>query len=346
MTNGGGHRNLRLQPRDIAIFRGLFESRLATLEQLAALYFDDRYDAAAKRVQLLKHAGFLTDRRLSVGERSVPYLTKRGYDQLAASGNVDGFPRLSAKQFSRRVQVRPLTVAHELQVMDVRMALTHAINASRAFTIEEFTTWPLLSRFPARHPTTARKLIVQPDGFLRVRELDTGRTHSFFLELDRSTEVQRRLAERALCYRQFYMTGGFAARCGARADQLRQHPFRVLFVLQNAERRNNTAERLMNCSPPVKSQAWLTTLPELLADPLGAIWVAPLDYHYATQGTEYEPRRRPNVRQYARRPQREQLVEKRVAKRTLLPSAHLLVNESAAPTANDDPVSGPPSIAA
>jgi hypothetical protein len=57
------------------------------------------------------------------------------------------------------------------------------------------------------------------------------------------------LAEKALCYRDFYASGGFALRCGATAAEFRDYPFRVLIILQTAERRNNTAERLMNCTP-------------------------------------------------------------------------------------------------
>ena len=42
---------LELQDRDIEIFLGLFESRLMTLEHLTRLYFNNRSEAAKKRVQ-------------------------------------------------------------------------------------------------------------------------------------------------------------------------------------------------------------------------------------------------------------------------------------------------------
>lgn len=132
---------------------------------------------------------------------------------------------------------------------------------------------------------------------------------------------QRVLAEKALCYRDFYSRGGFAQRCGGDAEDFRHHPFRVLFVLQNAERRNNLAERLMNCSPPVKFQAWLTTQDEVLREPLGKVWICPLDYSHATVGTIYAPEHWRGTDGYVRRPERERLVEERIIKRTLFEDA-------------------------
>jgi hypothetical protein len=162
------------------------------------------------------------------------------------------------------------------------------------------------------------KVTVRPDGFLHVVECDAdGGEYSFFLELDRSNEVQRVLAEKALCYREYYSSGGFARRCGGEAEGFRDHPFRVLIVLQNAERRNNLAERLMNCTPPVKVQAWLSTRAEVLRDPLGQVWVCPLDYARATEQTAYAPEHWPGVGTYVRRREREKLVEERIVKRTV-----------------------------
>jgi hypothetical protein len=288
-----------------------------TLRHSTELFFAGRYDAATKRLQLLKSAGYVSDRWKRVGDRSVLYLTKKAFDHLIAQGALHDYPAMTSEQFLKRVDVKDATIAHELQVMDVRVALTKAIEASARYTVGEFTTWPLLSQFPAHHPVTAARLIVQPDGFLRVTDRDGSQAFNFFLELDRSTESQHVLAERVMCYREFCATGGFAQRCGATREQARQHPFRVLVVLQNAERRNNTAERLMNCSPPVKFQAWLSTFDEVMRDPLGPGWVSPLDYQRATAGTEYEPARRRQLTTYVRRSPREQLVEERILKRTL-----------------------------
>jgi Replication-relaxation len=318
----------RLQPRDYALLRGLFECRMMTLAHATALYFEGRYEAASKRVQTLKSAGYIGDRRRRVGEPSLLYLTKPAFDRLTVAGKLADFPKLTQEQFAKRSGIKDVTLQHELSVMDVRVAITVAVNASCSHRVDEFTTWPLLHEFTAMNPTQRQKVPVRPDGFLRLIGDDDGEYH-FFLELDRSNEVPRLLAEKALCYRDFYAKGGFALRCGGSVEQFREYPFRVLVILQNQERRNNLAERLMNCSPPVKFQTWLTTLSEVLADPLGKVWVCPLDYAHATANTAYAPEHWRGVGTYVRRPERERLVEERVQKRTLFEDAISTTGDSA-----------------
>jgi hypothetical protein len=314
--------SLRLQPRDYAILGDLYDCRIMTLAHVTSRYFGGKYDAASKRIQLLKIAGYIGDRRSQVGERSLLYLTKQAFQYLNTEGKLSHLPKLTVEQFSRRSRVRDSTIKHELSVMDVRVALTAAITSCMIHQIETFTTWPLLSEFAAFHPRQRQRIIVRPDGFLRVTETSgPGREYNFFLEVDRSNEVQQVLVEKALCYRDFYAQGGFAQRCGGTVDDFRDYPFRVLIVLQNAERRNNLAERLMNCTPPVKFQTWLTTMDEVLRDPLGKIWVCPLDYAHATAGTIYSPEQCRNVGKYVRRSEREKLVEQRIVKRTLFEDA-------------------------
>jgi len=53
---------LKLQPRDLVLLRGLFESRVMTTDHAAALYFDGKGEAAKKRLQKLKSAGFIAER--------------------------------------------------------------------------------------------------------------------------------------------------------------------------------------------------------------------------------------------------------------------------------------------
>jgi hypothetical protein len=56
-------------------------------------------------------------------------------------------------------------------------------------------------------------------------------------------------------------------------------------TFKTAERRNNTAERLLLNHPPIRNQVWLTTLKEVTTDPLGSIWVKPGDYLKVTAGS-------------------------------------------------------------
>ncbi len=307
----------RLEPRDYALLRALFECRMMTLAHATALHFAGVYDVASKRIQKLKAGGYINDRRSRVGHASLLYLTKKAFDHLTVAGKLTDYPKLTQEQFAKRSQVKQLTIDHELSVMDVKVAITTAINVGGQHRIDEFTTWPLLHEFIAMHPERREKVPVRPDGFLRLIANGDDSDYHFFLEVDRSSEVQRLLAEKALCYRDFYARGGFALRCGGVVEQFRDYPFRILMVLQGQERRNNLAERLINCSPPVKYQACLTTLEEVLRDPLGKVWICPQDYAHATAGTAYAPEHWRGVGTYVRRPEREKLVEEKIIKRTL-----------------------------
>ena len=51
--------SIHFQDRDLALLRGLFECRVMTTNHAAALYFDHKDDAAKKRLQKIKAAGFI-----------------------------------------------------------------------------------------------------------------------------------------------------------------------------------------------------------------------------------------------------------------------------------------------
>jgi hypothetical protein len=217
----------------------------------------------------------------------------------------------------KRARVSELTLRHELAVMDVRAAFTKAISADPWHKLLEFATWPLLYRFRAAPGIGRREILVRPDGFFRVQEKLPDGTRAeevFFLELDRSTEPQATLAAKAACYGSYYRGGGLAARNGRPRSEYKLFPFRVLIVCRNAERRNNAAQRMLLNNPPTLTQAWLTTSDELIADPLGAIWMQPADYRAAVAGTAFEVRTEKGPETYFRRVEREVLVERSMRK--------------------------------
>jgi len=163
------------------------------------------------------------------------------------------------------------TLRHELEVMDVKAAFHSALAETDAFTIAHFSTWPQLHEFYATRPGHGTDILVKPDGFIRIHEKEPdGALYEriFFLEVDRSTEKQDILVDRAACYVDYYQSGGFAVRNGATAVDVKSFPFRVLIVLKSAERRNNTAERLLQNNPPILTLTWLATLEEVTSDPL------------------------------------------------------------------------------
>ncbi len=308
-----------LQHRDLALLRDLFESRLMTSAHVAAIHFGGRREAAKKRLQKLKTANLVSVRPRRASEPAVYSLTARAIALLRTHRILEEYPQLAQLTLNKRAHVSSLTIQHESAVIDVKAAFYSALRDIDSLTIAEFCTWPLLHEFETCPLPSGDPVVVKPDGFIRFHEKGTDGVskHSFFLELDRSTEVQETLALKAACYHHYYHSGGFAVRNGGLRNAYREYPFRVLMVFKTAERRNNTAERLLQNNPPILTQTCLSTFTEVTHDPLGPIWVTPSAYRDAVRGTsfEIETRRR---RTYRRQPEREELVEERVAKERIL----------------------------
>src|SRR5438874_7656748 len=116
-----------IQTRDLALLRGLFESRLMTLSHAAILYFDGREEAAKKRLQKLKAAGIVAERRRKAYEPSLLFLTSKAFGILRDQGVLSEYPTLTYAALQRRVQVSDLTLRHELEVMGVKVSFHSAV---------------------------------------------------------------------------------------------------------------------------------------------------------------------------------------------------------------------------
>jgi hypothetical protein len=312
----GERLKVELSDRDWDLLRDLFESRVMTLRHVARLYFPGLKDMPKKRVQKLKAAGLVAEReRTHVSQPSVLQLTKKAYEVLRKKRKLEEYPQIG---FENRGKLSELKLKHELEVMDVKAALKPAIDGTERFEVVQFSTWPFLYEFKACDP---RGMLVptQPDAFIRVHEtlLEGGvEEHYFFLEVDRSEEGQLVLAERAHCYGDFYRNGGFAARFGGTIETKKDYGFRVLITCKTEERRNNLAERLLLNTPPVHSQVWITTTAQLTENPLGPIWIRPVDYRDVTKDTPFDPYKE-RERIYRRQTEREDLVDRLIPKYAL-----------------------------
>ena len=250
------------------------------------------------------------------------HLTSTGHAELHGRGLLRDYPRFPT--FEKRSRVSEFTLRHELAVMDMKAAFVKSARDSASCQVHEFSTWPLLSQFKARPPTisaaSVQETLVKPDGFIHVTQLKPKadlKRHWFYLEIDRSTEPQETLAARAACYRDHFRRGGLAARYSQPRERYREFPFRVLMVFPNAERRNNSAAKMLLLQPPILTLTWMTTMNEAMADPLGPIWIQPVDYRRVVTGTEYEPRPLRHGDIYRRQPQRELMVEEKIEKHSL-----------------------------
>ncbi len=312
---------LQHQDRDFALLRGLFESRVMTAGHIATLYFDGKREYTKKRLQKLKAAGLIGERKRRVNEPSILFLTRKSFDLLNSRGDLSGYPPLGANSFEARANVSELTLRHELEIMDVKAALHATLAKVENFSILEFITWPVLCQFETSHPEHGANILVKPDGFIRIHENEVGTkgfAYDCFLEVDRSSEVQDTLVAKANCYREYFKSGGFAARNSASRTEFKAFPFRVLLVLKSAERRNNTAQRLFEQNPPILTQVWLTTLADVTADPLGPIWILPRDYRNLVIGTPFYDEHSNHRFEYRRQPERDTFIESKIRKRRLL----------------------------
>lgn len=313
--------SLQLTDRDYTFLRGLFESRVMTLKQIGALYYESKHDYAIKRVRKIKLAGLIGEGKRLVNQPSVLHLTRQGFLLLERHGKLDNLPRISSRKFETRARVSERTLKHELEVMDVKVAFHSALAKSGRFSIAEFSTWPLLYEFETSRAGHGRDGLMQPDGFIRFHENETGNmvhAHDFFLEIDRSNEGLNVLAEKSACYFDYYRSGDYAVRNGASRNDAKDFAFRALVVLKSAARRNNVAERLLQNIPPIRSHTWLTTFLEITTNPLGKIWMQPGDYGNLIKTTSFDSGQTARRFEYRRQTERDRFVENNIKKVFLL----------------------------
>ena len=289
-----------------------------TAAHIADIYFDGRAEAAKKRLQKLKAAGLIAEKSRRVYERSILSLTRKAFALLESQGKLSELPRLGKNTFASRADVSEKTLAHELEVMDVKAAFHRTIPRKEKLSLLEFSTWPLLYSFKIAQGY-GPDVLVKPDGFIRIHKKDEGTdAYECFLEVDRSSKDQGTLIEQVACYQEYYRSGGFAERNGASRSEFKKFPFRVLVVLKSVERRNNAAERLVQNSAPILTQAWLTNLAEVKANPLGSIWMRPGDYLKLVEDTPFYTGTHNLNSVYRRKTERDAFVESKIRKWHLL----------------------------
>jgi hypothetical protein len=170
-------------------------------------------------------------------------------------------------------------LAHELMVADVRSAFTAAMREHERLSELEFAVWPRRYEFVVNNGHGS--VSVKPDGHVRFLEKlndEESADYHFFFEADTGSETLDRVVEKCLNYREYYRSGGYAVFCGGRREEPKAWPFRVLIVCTREKRRNNLVERLLQTRPPFSTMILITTLPECVRDPLGAVWMTAIEY--------------------------------------------------------------------
>lgn len=315
-----------LTERDRSMLRDMIESRVVTLSQLTALHFGGKREYAKKRLQRLKAVGYVAERkpRQNPGRffSSMLSIGKAGFEAIAD----DPFVReegMSWQDISSRLDYADNTLAHELEVVDMKVAFMQAVRTAGAPILEEFSTFPGRYEFTTEHLERGTTFLLRPDGYARISWPAFGE-HTLFFEWDRSTEAHRRLGQKAYGYDRYFASGAFALWNRASPEERDRHRFTPVFILPNDERRNNTAEHLVALRHPKtgarmhRDAFLLTTHAEFLADPLGPIYITPSAYQEATRGTPYDPA---NHKATVRVRDRDRLVATRIKKTELIGSA-------------------------
>jgi hypothetical protein len=93
---------------------------------------------------------------------------RKGFETLKAHERLSEYPQLAMGAFTTRAKVSPLTLHHEIDVMDVKSAFHSLLSNSSKFQLLQFRTWPLIYQFEAVHPHSGRSVLMKPDGFITI----------------------------------------------------------------------------------------------------------------------------------------------------------------------------------
>jgi hypothetical protein len=219
-------------------------------------------------------------------------------EHLAETGRADLCEDLTATHVLREgAMLAANTLRHELAITDFYLALNQAASAAAVSV-------PLWLRTSPKHPDITRTvrftktrmktdpktrqtvktdipatLPLNPDGFHVLQP--AGKECAFFLlEMDMNTETaHEKLTNKFLAYYAYYQEKGFGPDIAApfvrkyRLPVPRPEtvPFRVLFVAPTAKRRNDLL--LKSRVLPTSNLFQFATLPDVLADPFGPVWL-------------------------------------------------------------------------
>ncbi|MCI0560267.1 MAG: hypothetical protein MN733_17410, partial [Nitrososphaera sp.] len=97
--------SLKIQERDLSLLRGMFESRVLTAAHASVLYFGGKKEATKKRLQKLKAAGLISERRRRLYEPTILSLSKKALSVLREHGVLGEYPQLGLGSLDKRTRV-------------------------------------------------------------------------------------------------------------------------------------------------------------------------------------------------------------------------------------------------
>lgn len=225
--------NMVLTDRDRELIAAVNDYRVLLGTQLEALFFGSRSTAQYRLSRLFQHE-FLDRHFLPVvsgGPASSPIVYTLGARGRWLLVHEMGY---TPKDVWRRTQPSWKFIAHQLEINDVRIAITVACRQP-GFALAEWLGEAVFRAEPEQVSVTdSRGRQVQkpvlPDGYF-VIDTPPGRAH-FFLEVDRGTEPHHKFAPQVAVYEAYTHSGQYQARFAARS-------LRILVVTSTPQRLKN-----------------------------------------------------------------------------------------------------------
>jgi hypothetical protein len=262
---------LVITPRDVELLTTVWQFRQVTHDQLRRLHFTGVLAPTAgrsksiltRRLGLLRTHGYLAGRRFpaegTAGRPPSVYSLGRAAVPLVADALGLESERVERRQL-QDAHLSGMFAAHRLAIGDVRIALTvacHAQGHQFSWRSEEE-----LGAVKAQVTIAGEVYPIRPDGFFVLTVHGSGAKAAFFLEVQRASDpiAYRRKVK---AYMEYWGSGAYTERFGFKS-------LRVLAV-------TTTPKRALQLKAAAEHEGgatlfWSTSLAELVADPLGAIW--------------------------------------------------------------------------
>jgi len=255
---------LILQPRDKDIICAVYEYRYLSRDQIQRLVSFHCVTKANIRLRKLYDCHFLSRLFLptSLGSsKAIYFLGNKGIDIVTEILGID--PLIVRKEQKQASQVKDLFLNHHINLNEVRIAFTKAIQEHPTMKLERWIDDHHCLQEYDRHGSGQRvKRAFRPDGYFRFWHKE--RLYSYFVELDMATMSHQRFQAKVKEYVEF-------ARSGHYQKIFRVQYFRVLVIAPSVQRMINLKKTVEAVTDKI---FWFTTLKKITSDDsFGPIWL-------------------------------------------------------------------------
>ncbi|MBW2063309.1 MAG: replication-relaxation family protein [Deltaproteobacteria bacterium] len=254
---------LILQPRDRELIVTIYAFRFLTREQIQRLFGFNCIRRVNLRLRKLYDHQYLSRTFLPTirgSAKALYYPGPKGVPIIAEELGKD--PSLIKKKIKGISQLKEFFLAHALQLNEVRITFTQAIQKNPGISLERWINdndCEQEYRINSSGKTIRKRF--RPDGYFRFYY--QGKVYSFFLELDRSTMTLGRFKRKVLTYLEFARLGYYRQRFGVKY-------FRVLVIAPTGERLSHLKEAVEEITDKI---FWFTTFDQISVDKVfGPIW--------------------------------------------------------------------------